>query len=93
MYHILRAYQFQERKEDNWTFTCSLFNYIKNKKLPQPHRREKINLEVLWHNIIKDGDIVLFSAMSRVLENQYTRSQSYNREISFLDVKNCQFKK
>ena len=31
VYHILRAYQFQERKEDNWTFTCSLFNYIKKK--------------------------------------------------------------
>ena len=32
VYHILRAYQFQERKEDNWTFTCSLFNYIKKKE-------------------------------------------------------------
>ena len=83
VYHILRAYQFQERKEDNWTFTCSLFKYIKNQKLPQPHRREKINLKVLWHDIIKNGDIVLFSAMSRILENQYTRSQAYNREISF----------
>lgn len=83
VYHILRAYQFQEQKEDNWTFTCSLFNYIKNRELPRPHKKEKINIEALWDDVIKDGDIVLFSAMNRILENQYTRSQAYNREITF----------
>ena len=83
VYHILRAYQFQERKEDNWTFTCSLFNYIKNKKLPQPHSPEKINLEILWNDIIHSGDIVLFSAMYRILKDSYTRSSGYNREISY----------
>ena len=83
VYHILRAYQFQERKEDNWTFTCSLFNYIKNKKLPQPHSPEKINLEILWNDIIHSGDVVLFSAMYRILKDSYTRSSGYNREISY----------
>ena len=83
VYHILRAYQFQERKEDNWTFTCSLFNCIKNKKLPQPHSPEKINLEILWNDIIHSGDVVLFSAMYRILKDNYTRSSGYNREISY----------
>ena len=83
VYHILRAYQFQERKEDNWTFTCSLFNYIKNKKLPQPHSPEKINLEILWNDIIHSGDVVLFSAMYRILKDSYTRSSGYSREISY----------
>ena len=83
VYHILRAYQFQERKEDNWTFTCSLFNCIKNKKLPQPHSPEKINLEILWNDIIHIGDVVLFSAMYRILKDNYTRSSGYNREISY----------
>ena len=83
VYHILRAYQFQERKEDNWTFTCSLFNYIKNKKLPRPHKREKINLEALKSGVIKEGDVVFFSAMNRILEGKYTRSEGYNREITF----------
>ena len=83
VYHILRAYQFQERKEDNWTFTCSLFNYIKNKKLPQPHSPEKINLDILWNDIIQSEDLVLFSAMYRILEDSYTRSSGYNREISY----------
>ena len=83
VYHILRAYQFQERKEDNWTFTCSLFNFIKNKKLPQPHSPEKINLEILWNDIIHGGDVVLFSAMYRILKDSYTRSSGYNREISY----------
>ena len=83
VYHILRAYQFQERKEDNWTFTCSLFNYIKNKKLPQPHSPEKINLDILWNDMIHSGDLVLFSAMYRILKDSYTRSSGYNREISY----------
>ena len=83
VYHILRAYQFQECKEDNWTFTCSLFNYIKNKKLPQPHRHEKIDLEILWDDTIHNGDVVLFSAMYRILKDSYTRSSGYNREISY----------
>ena len=83
VYHILRAYQFQERKEDNWTFTCSLFNYMKNKKLPQPHSPEKINLKLLWNDIIHNGDVVLFSAMYRILKDSYTRSSGYNREISY----------
>ena len=83
VYHILRAYQFQERKEDNWTFTCSLFNCIKNKKLPQPHSPEKISLEILWNDIIHSGDVVLFSAMYRILKDNYTRSSGYNREISY----------
>ena len=83
VYHILRAYQFQERKEDNWTFTCSLFNYIKKKKLPQPHSPEKINLEILWNDIIHNGDLVSFSAMYRILKDSYTRSSGYNREFSY----------
>ena len=83
VYHVLRAYQFQERKEDNWTFTCSLFNYIKNKKLPRPHRREKINLEALRSGVIQEGDVVFFSAMNRIYEGAYTRSEGYNREITF----------
>jgi len=83
VYHILRAYQFQERKEDNWTFTCSLFNYIKNKKMPKPHSSKKINLKVLTNDIIHSGDVVLFSAMCRILKDSYTRSSGYNREISY----------
>jgi len=83
VYHILRAYQFQERKEDNWTFTCSLFNYIKNKKMPKPHSSKKINLKVLTNDIIHNGDVVLFSAMYRIFKDSYTRSSGYNREISY----------
>ena len=83
VYHILRAYQFQERKEDNWTFTCSLFNHIKDQKLPEPHRHEKIDLEILWDDTIHNGDVVLFSAMYRILKDSYTRSSGYNREVSF----------
>ena len=60
-----------------------MFNYIKNKKLPQPHSPEKINLEILCNEIIHSGDLVLFSAMYRILKDNYTRSSGYNREISY----------
>ena len=82
VYHILRGYQFQEFKQDNWTFTCALFNQIKNNKLPQPHQHEKLNLKILLDNVIQRGDVVLFCAMKRILETAYVRSSGYNREIS-----------
>ena len=83
VYHILRAYQFQEYKRDNWNFTCALFRQLKNNKLPEPHHQQKLDLEVLLENVIRKGDIVLFSAMKRILETVYVRSAGYNREISY----------
>lgn len=83
VYHILRAYQFQEYKRDNWNFTCALFSQLKNNKLPEPHHQEKFELEVLLEDVIRKGDIVLFSAMKRILETTYVRSAGYNREISY----------
>ena len=93
VYHILRAYQFQEYKRDNWNFTCALFSQLKNNKLPEPHHQEKFELEVLLENVIRKGDIVLFSAMKRILETTYVRSAGYNREISYWLSKMNFFKK
>ncbi len=93
VYHILRAYQFQEYKRDNWNFTCALFSQLKNNKLPEPHNQEKFELEALLENVIRKGDIVLFSAMKRILETTYVRSAGYNREISYWLSKTNFFKK
>ena len=93
VYHILRAYQFQEYKRDNWNFTCALFSQLKNNKLPEPHQQEKFELEALLENVIRKGDIVLFSAMKRILETTYVRSAGYNREISYWLSKMNFFKK
>ena len=40
-------------------------------------------MEILWNDIIHNGDLVLFSAMYRILKDSYTRSSGYNREISY----------
>ncbi len=93
VYHILRAYQFQEYKRDNWNFTCALFSQLKNNKLPEPHQQEKFELEALLENVIRKGDIVLFCAMKRILETTYVRSTGYNREISYWLSKMHFFKK
>ena len=83
VYHILRAYQFQERKEDNWTFTCSLFNYLKNKKLPQPHSPEKINLEILWNDIIHWLSKTKFSKQKKSMNRTRLIIQ---KSISFIAI-------
>ena len=51
--------------------------------MPKPHSAEKINLEILWNDIIHNGDLVLFSAMYRILKDSYARSSGYNREVSY----------
>ena len=50
-------------------------------------------MEVLLENVIRKGDIVLFSAMKRILETTYVRSAGYDREISYWLSKINFFKK
>ena len=83
IHHILRAYQFQEDKNDNWTFIMCIFNQINNKKLPRPHKIENSKPNLFLNNLINNGDIVLFMAMKRIWESEYVRSRGYNREISY----------
>ncbi len=83
IHHILRAYQFQEHKNDNWTFIMSIFNQIHNKKLPRPHKVENSKSDFSLNNLSNNSDIVLFMAMKRIWESEYVRSRGYNREISY----------
>ena len=83
IHHILRAYQFQENKNDNWAFIMSIFNQIHNKKLPKPHKIENSKPDLFLNNLVNNGDIVLFMAMKRIWESEYVRSRGYNREISY----------
>lgn len=81
-YHILRALQFQDLKEDCWTYTKSLFEYLKPQKLPKPHLSKDLMPDSFIDEIIMSGNILLFSAIKRIWMGDYTRKKGYQREIS-----------
>tara|TARA_Y100001970_G_C14221543_1_gene852974 strand:+ start:1302 stop:2273 length:972 start_codon:yes stop_codon:yes gene_type:complete len=83
IFHILRAYQFQEIKEDNWAYTFCIFNWLVNKGLPEPHPPESINPENVLDIMIKTGDLIWFSALMRLWNGDYVRIRSYRRELSY----------
>jgi len=82
IYHLMRAYNFQETKDDNWAFTRCLMLYLIGNKLPEPHSKTKLSPKDIKKEILLNGDIVLFSAMERLWECDYVRIKCYQREIS-----------
>ena len=82
IFHLMRAYNFQEMKDDNWAFTRCLMSYLIGNKLPEPHSKTKLSPKDIKNKILLNGDIVLFSAMERLWECDYVRIEGYQREIS-----------
>ena len=82
IFHLMRAYNFQETKDDNWAFTRCLMSYLIGNKLPEPHSKTKLSPKDIKNKILLNGDIVLFSAMERLWECDYVRIEGYQREIS-----------
>ena len=83
IFHIMRAYNFQETKDNNWVFTRCLMSYLIGNKLPEPHSNTKTTPKSIKDKILLNGDIVLFSAMERLWECDYVRIEGYQREISY----------
>ena len=81
--HLLRGYQFQEKREDNWIFIKCIFEQIKKIQLESPHASVNISPNQIKRGIIKTGDIVLFAAMNRIWEGEYVRIRGYKRELSY----------
>ena len=81
-YHILRAFQFQDLKEDYWTYTKSIFGYLEYQELPDPHISRELIPDSFIDKVIKSGNILLFSAINRIWLGDYTREKDYQREIS-----------
>ena len=82
IFHLMRAYNFQETKDDNWVFTRCLMSYLIGNKLPEPHSKTKLSPKDIKNEILLNGDIVLFSSMERLWECEYVRIECYQREIS-----------
>ena len=83
VYHILRAYQFQENNNDNWIFVRCIFKQISNYKLKPPHDQKDIDPSIILDRVVESGDILLYSSLKRIWEADYVRSRGYNREISY----------
>ena len=83
VYHILRAFQFQQIKNDNWTFIDCIFNIMKTYSLKNVHPSVNINPKSIKSKVINMGDITYFSALERIWDGEYTRIKGYRREISY----------
>ena len=83
VYHILRAYQFQDKKSDNWVFTKTMFDQICNQKLLPPHKRTDVSPEKVYPTILDDDNIIILSAIIRIWNGDYVRINGYKRELSY----------
>jgi hypothetical protein len=82
IFHLLRAYQFQEVKEDNWAFTKCILEWLRGKALPEPHDQADSSPSEVRDLMIESGDLSLLGAISRLWEGDYVRTRGYQREIS-----------
>jgi hypothetical protein len=82
IFHLLRAYQFQEVKEDNWAFTKCILEWLRGKALPQPHDQADSSPSEVHDLVIESGDLSLLGAVSRLWEGDYVRIRGYQREVS-----------
>ena len=83
VYHLLRSYQFQEKKNDNWTFINCIFEQIKFRGLEPAHSPTKVTPETIKDKVINGGDIVYYSAIKNIWDGDYVRSRGFKRELSY----------
>lgn len=81
-FHLLRAYQFQELKEDNWTFILCLFNYLSGQQLPKPHKNKNIDIVKFKDQMLCHLDPSFLASLLRIWEGDYVRIRGYRRELS-----------
>ena len=85
IFHLLRAFNFKQKKSHVWTYASCLISKLKGRQLPKPSPKGKLKPDDILESITSYRDIstiVNFAAMSRVWEGEYVRLRSYKREIS-----------
>ena len=86
IFHLLRAFNFKQKKSHVWTYACLLVNKIKSNPLPKPKSRKDCAPKDFIENIANEKDVqklVKYAAVSRIWDGDYVRLRSYRREISF----------
>ena len=91
IFHLLRAFNFKQKKSHVWTYACLLVNKIKKNPLPKPHNRKDCSPKDFFENIANEKDVkklVKYAAVFRLWDGDYVRLRSYRREISSWLYKN-----
>ena len=85
IFHLLRAFNFKQKKSHVWTYACLLVNKIKSNHLPKPSSRKDCAPKDFIENTANEKDVqklVKYAAVSRIWDGDYVRLRSYRREIS-----------
>ena len=85
IFHLLRAFNFKQKKSHVWTYACLLLNEIKSNPLPKPNSRKNCAPKDFIENIANEEDaqkLVKYASASRIWDGDYVRLRSYRREIS-----------
>ena len=82
IFHLFRAYQFQEVKEDNWAFTKCILEWMDGVPLPDPHDKTDSIPSQIFDSMLKSGNLTLLSSVSRLWDGDYVRIRGYRRELS-----------
>jgi len=85
IFHLLRAFNFKQKKSHVWTYACLMLSKIKNNSLPKPSNGKDCEPSDFFENISVEKDIqklVKYAAVSRLWNGDYVRVRSYRREIS-----------
>jgi len=98
IFHLLRAFNFQQKQSQTWEYACCLIEILKSHPLSKPHSRKNITPQRVFENIPHNFNIELWvnlSAMIRIWDNDYVRQNSYKREISswlyYIDIEQKDF--
>ena len=83
IFHLLRAFQFQETKDDNWAFTKCILDWMNDKSLPEPHDETDSSPNAIHDLMIESGDVSLLSSVSRLWDGDYVRIRGFRRELSY----------
>ena len=83
VFHLLRAYQFQNKKEDNWMFISSVYEQLQEQNPKSMHESESAHPDEVSFGVAYGKNIAYFSAMNRLWKGDYVRINSYRRELSY----------
>ncbi|MGY8787013.1 MAG: hypothetical protein ACKVH5_01800 [Fidelibacterota bacterium] len=83
IFHLLRAYQFQESKDDNWSFTKCMIDWLNGKILPEPHEQTEKTPRYIIDLMIENRDPTLFASVLRLWDGDYVRIRGFKRELSY----------
>ena len=75
IFHLLRAFNFKQKKSHVWTYACLLVNKIKSNPLPKPNSRKDCAPKDFLKNIAFENDVQKLV--------KYTAVSDYGMEIMF----------